>query len=206
MRNQEKTVSIILKSNFFHYCQSSIAFIVSNYRQAALVVSQQPCQQPKNEAIEVARGTTTPRSCQFHIFTCSFFFCNCDHPGKKGNRKNANAFKRFPNAFERVWVFPNSLFSSGRSLVVLFHRRCRCWLPIFIAKTPPEKNENAWESLVWSHATSPLSCDTEWKYAVFFFAVRSPRFRVSVYCTKWWIQGSFHSSYSRRNLAKRLST
>ena len=30
-----------------------------------------------------------------------------------------------------------------------------------------------------------------------FFAVRSPRFWVSGYCTKWRIQGSFHSSYSR---------
>ena len=30
-----------------------------------------------------------------------------------------------------------------------------------------------------------------------FFAVRSPRFGVSGWCTKWRIQGSFHSSYSR---------
>ena len=30
----------------------------------------------------------------------------CDLPGEKGNRKNANAFKRLSNAFKR---FPNAL-------------------------------------------------------------------------------------------------
>ena len=34
---------------------------------------------------------------------------------RRENKKNANAFKRFPNAFERVWVFSLFPFSTGRS-------------------------------------------------------------------------------------------
>ena len=44
-----------------------------------------------------------------------------------------------------------------------------------------------------------------------FFGVRSPRFWVSGYCTKWRIQSSFHSSdvitsVRRQNVAQKLNT
>ena len=67
-----------LGSNLFRFCQSFYCFIVSNYGRATVVISQ-------NNAHVLATtckwsnwsrtwGTTTPRSCQFHIFTCSFCF------------------------------------------------------------------------------------------------------------------------------------
>ena len=65
-------------SNFFRFCQSFYCFIVSNYGRATVLISQ-------NDAHVLTTtckwsnwsrtwGTTTPRSCQFHIFTCSFCF------------------------------------------------------------------------------------------------------------------------------------
>ena len=63
-------------SNFLRFCQSFCCFIVSNYRRATVVVSQNdaPVLTTTQKWSNWSRtwGTTTPRSCQFHIFTCSF--------------------------------------------------------------------------------------------------------------------------------------
>ena len=63
-------------SNFLRFCQSFCCFIVSNYRRATVVVSQNdaPVLTTTQKWSNWSRtwGTTTPRSCQFHMFTCSF--------------------------------------------------------------------------------------------------------------------------------------
>ena len=67
-----------LGSNFFRFCQSFYCFNVSNYGRATVVIS-------RNDAHVLTTtykwsnwsrtwGTTTPRSCQFHIFTCGLLF------------------------------------------------------------------------------------------------------------------------------------
>ena len=63
-------------SNFLRFCQRFCCFIVSNYRRATVVVSQNdaPVLTTTQKWSNWSRtwGTTTPRSSQFHIFTCSF--------------------------------------------------------------------------------------------------------------------------------------
>ena len=63
-------------SNFLCFCRSFCCLIVSNYRRATVVVSQNdaPVLTTTQKWSNWSRtwGTTTPRSCQFHIFTCSF--------------------------------------------------------------------------------------------------------------------------------------
>ena len=60
-----------LGSNFFGFCRRSIDFSVPPQKNDCHNFSKL-CSRP-GYAFEVTRkSTTTPRSCQFHIFTCSF--------------------------------------------------------------------------------------------------------------------------------------
>ena len=66
-----------------------------------------------------------------------------------------------------------------------------------IPEFPIETQDNLSERTTLSTAAAwrqHASTDTA---EIRFFAVRSPPFWVSGYCTKWRIQGSFHSSYPR---------
>ena len=66
-----------LGSNFVRFCQSpssiaSLSLTTEERLWYFLKVMSTSCQQPKWSNWSRTWGTTTPRSCQFHIFTCSF--------------------------------------------------------------------------------------------------------------------------------------